>query len=158
MSQGGGGGPPAAVPACCWCCCRLAGLTWRRLLPGARWSLDDSPLCRASPLAATTPALSLGVSPSLLSLRSPSTPTLRFNAANEEIERLRAAVAAKEAEVREAKQAEQEFAAECERLEGEFSAEKQKLMVGAAAADGGGGGGMLAGEVGRVVLAAACGG
>ena len=43
----------------------------------------------------------------------------RFNAANEEIERLRAAVAAKEGEVREAKQAEQEFAAEVARLDEE---------------------------------------
>jgi hypothetical protein len=60
----------------------------------------------------------------------PAPPPSRFNAANEEIERLRAAVAAKEGEVREAKQAEQEFAAECERLDREFTAERQKLMVG----------------------------
>ena len=62
----------------------------------------------------------------------------RFNAAHEEIERLRAAVGAKEGEVREAKQAEQEFAAECERLDREFTAERQKLMVGAGRLRGGG--------------------
>ena len=71
----------------------------------------------------------------------------RFNAANEEIERLRAAVAAKEGEVREAKQAEQEFAAECERLDRDFTAERQKLMVGGWA--GGWAGGRRGPTVGR---------
>lgn len=60
-------------------------------------------------------------------LASPT--TSRFNAANEEIERLRGLAVAKEGEAREAKAAEQEFAAECDRLDKEFAAERQRLLV-----------------------------
>lgn len=56
----------------------------------------------------------------------------RFNAANDEVERLRGELAAREGEVREAKAAEKEFAAECERLDNEFTAQLQKLKVGGA--------------------------
>lgn len=53
----------------------------------------------------------------------------RIAAANENLETLRASLTAKEAEVRETKQAEKEFAAECERLDGEFAAERSALQA-----------------------------
>lgn len=54
----------------------------------------------------------------------------------EEVERLGRELGAKEGEIREAKAAEQEFAAECERLDAEFARERQQLKVGGAGLGG----------------------
>ena len=54
----------------------------------------------------------------------------RYASAAEEVERLRSELADKEGEVRDARQAEQEFAAEIERQEQEWARERQQLKVG----------------------------
>ncbi|GAB4815353.1 hypothetical protein N2152v2_002399 [Parachlorella kessleri] len=58
----------------------------------------------------------------------------RYASAAEEVERLRSELGAKEGEVRDARQAEQEFAAEIERQEQEWARERQQLKAEAEAA------------------------
>lgn len=53
----------------------------------------------------------------------------RYASTAEEVERLRGEVAAKEGALREAKDAEREFAAELERQEQEFGQERARLQV-----------------------------
>lgn len=52
----------------------------------------------------------------------------RIEAHNKTIEEMQAALLSKEAEIREAKQAEKEFAAECERLDKEFAVERKSIQ------------------------------
>ncbi len=94
-----------------------------RLPPGVKACLCSSLLASLEvpllPLAVLHyPTLGLGVR--------------RYNSVAEEVERLRDELAAKEVEMREARQAEQEFAAEIERQEQLFSKERQQLKVGGA--------------------------
>lgn len=73
-----------------------------------------------------------------MSLLSPATtpavPCYLRSVANAEgeLHRLRAQVAAKAAELQEARQAEAEYAAECEQLSRELAAERLRAMVGGA--------------------------
>jgi hypothetical protein len=53
----------------------------------------------------------------------------RYGAVEKEVNELKVVLDGKDQEVGAAKQAEQEFAAECERLDHDFRAEKQKLVV-----------------------------